>query len=314
MSRSLLAVLALAFLLLVAGPLVYDGARDDRLADGVRIAGVDVGGRTAGQARRLVAARVERPARRDVVVARDGQRFVLGAARSRVDLDVEASIRRALDHSRAGSPWSRTWRALTGGRVDADVPAEVRFDEAAVGAFVKRVGDVLDERARNADVDTRDGRLRVARSATGFRTDREALLASITADLRRPRPSGVHEVPGEVLRPRVTTKRLVQRHPLLLVVDRKRNRLRVYRRLEVARTYTISVGRAGHDTPAGRYEITSKETDPAWHVPDEPWAGELAGQTIPPGDPRNPLEARWLGIEDGVGIHGTTETEKLGRR
>ena len=45
---------------------------------------------------------------------------------------------------------------------------------------------------------------------------------------------------------------------------------------------------------------------------EEEWAGDLAGQTIPPGDPRNPLEARWMGFHDGQGIHGTTELASLG--
>ena len=42
------------------------------------------------------------------------------------------------------------------------------------------------------------------------------------------------------------------------------------------------------------------------------WAGELAGQTIPPNDPRNPLEARWMGFHDGQGIHGTADIASLG--
>ena len=41
--------------------------------------------------------------------------------------------------------------------------------------------------------------------------------------------------------------------------------------------------------------------------------GEKRGERIPPG-PENPIKARWLGIEDGVGIHGTDETGSIGRR
>jgi lipoprotein-anchoring transpeptidase ErfK/SrfK len=49
-------------------------------------------------------------------------------------------------------------------------------------------------------------------------------------------------------------------------------------------------------------------------VPRSPWAGSLAGQTIPPGSPDNPLKARWLGITSGVGIHGTAEDWSIGQR
>jgi lipoprotein-anchoring transpeptidase ErfK/SrfK len=65
------------------------------------------------------------------------------------------------------------------------------------------------------------------------------------------------------------------------------------------------------DTPAGLYNIANKAVDPAWHVPNSDWAGSLAGQSIPPG-PSNPLKARWMGIFEGAGIHGTEDTGSLG--
>ena len=75
---------------------------------------------------------------------------------------------------------------------------------------------------------------------------------------------------------------------------------------------TIEVPVEVTETEAGRYKIQSKQVDPAWHAPNSDWAGELAGQTIPAGDPRNPLEARWMGFHDGQGIHGTSDIDSLG--
>jgi len=69
---------------------------------------------------------------------------------------------------------------------------------------------------------------------------------------------------------------------------------------------------AGRDTPAGTYHITNKQVNPAWYVPNSDWAGSLAGQVIPGGAPNNPLVARWLGIQDGIGIHGTNEPWSVG--
>ena len=67
----------------------------------------------------------------------------------------------------------------------------------------------------------------------------------------------------------------------------------------------------GHITPTGRYEIANKAVDPAWSAPDRPWAAPIA--TRCGGRQReNPLKARWLGIVDGVGIHGTDVTGSLG--
>jgi lipoprotein-anchoring transpeptidase ErfK/SrfK len=51
--------------------------------------------------------------------------------------------------------------------------------------------------------------------------------------------------------------------------------------------------------------------NPSWHVPTSDWAGELAGTVVPPG-PSNPIKARWMGIYDGAGIHGTDATGSIG--
>jgi len=111
--------------------------------------------------------------------------------------------------------------------------------------------------------------------------------------------------------PAVTTRELRRRYPSYLVVDRKAFQLRYYRRLSLARSYRIAVGRQGLETPAGLYDIQSKQVNPSWHVPNSSWAGDLAGKTIPPG-PRDPLKARWLGFNGSAGIHGTAEISSLG--
>jgi hypothetical protein len=312
MPRLLLAALALALVLLVGAPLAFDATRSDRIADGVTVAGAPVGGLDRQEATGVVRREVRGPALRDVVVEGPGRTFTLEADRAGVRVDVDASVQAALRRSREGNPWSRTWRALTGGGVEADVPAALAFDEAAVGAFVKEVGDDLDNRPRDADVDPNGGRLTVIEDEPGFRTDRDALLAAVEGALRDPDAPRELEAPGEVLQPGTTVAGLREGIPVYLIVDREATRLRVYEDLELAATYRIGVGRAGHETPSGSYDIANKAKDPTWHVPDADWAGELRGQTIPPGDPRNPLASRWLGIEDGIGIHGTDEEGSIG--
>jgi lipoprotein-anchoring transpeptidase ErfK/SrfK len=52
--------------------------------------------------------------------------------------------------------------------------------------------------------------------------------------------------------------------------------------------------------------------NPAWNVPNSAWAGSLAGTTVPGGAPDNPLKARWMGIFDGAGIHGTDAIGSIG--
>jgi lipoprotein-anchoring transpeptidase ErfK/SrfK len=111
--------------------------------------------------------------------------------------------------------------------------------------------------------------------------------------------------------PEVTTKDVAARYPSYLTLDRATFTLRLWRDLKLTKTYTVAVGQEGLETPEGLYEIQVKEENPTWHVPESAWAGDLAGQAIPPG-PSNPIKARWMAIYEGAGIHGTEETSSLG--
>jgi lipoprotein-anchoring transpeptidase ErfK/SrfK len=113
------------------------------------------------------------------------------------------------------------------------------------------------------------------------------------------------------VKPAVTTAGLAKKYPTFITVDREAFRLTFWKNLKPFRRYTIAVGRAGLETPAGLYKIDDKQVNPSWHVPMSPWAGSLAGQVIPPG-PDDPIKARWMGFWNGAGIHGTDELSSLG--
>jgi lipoprotein-anchoring transpeptidase ErfK/SrfK len=114
--------------------------------------------------------------------------------------------------------------------------------------------------------------------------------------------------------PRVTFANLARVYNTVVTIDRNHFKLRLFKGLKFRKGYGIAVGMAGLETPAGRYAIQNKQVNPAWHVPNRSWAGSLAGQVIPGGAPNNPLRARWLGIANGVGIHGTAEDWSIGTR
>ena len=81
-----------------------------------------------------------------------------------------------------------------------------------------------------------------------------------------------------VTKAKVTRAQLADRYPTLLVVDRGSFRLRLYKRLRLAKTYTVAVGAVGFDTPTGLYRIQNKGVNVPWSVPNKPWAGSLAGE------------------------------------
>ncbi|MCC6697960.1 MAG: L,D-transpeptidase [Candidatus Hydrogenedentes bacterium] len=94
---------------------------------------------------------------------------------------------------------------------------------------------------------------------------------------------------------------------VLVEVDRRAFRMRVYTEGRLAAEYPVGVG---HDdsTPLGEFTIANKIAKPAWYH---------RGETVPYGDPRNPLGESWMGFAcDGVpmsyGIHPTNEPASIG--
>jgi lipoprotein-anchoring transpeptidase ErfK/SrfK len=118
----------------------------------------------------------------------------------------------------------------------------------------------------------------------------------------------------EHIEPDVTRGDLARRHPTVVTIHRNGFRLRLFKNLEPVASYKVAVGMSGHATPTGRYTVANKAVDPAWSAPDKPWAGAYRNEVVEGGSAENPLKARWLGIVDGVGIHGTDATWTLGTR
>jgi L,D-transpeptidase ErfK/SrfK len=99
------------------------------------------------------------------------------------------------------------------------------------------------------------------------------------------------------------------RSPVSLVVDLSDRRVYVYEEERVKTSFRIAVGRAGWETPTGRYTVISMVENPAWQHP-------FTGEIVPPGN-GNPLGVRWIGFwTDGkntIGFHGTPNEETVGR-
>ena len=71
---------------------------------------------------------------------------------------------------------------------------------------------------------------------------------------------------------------------------------------------------AGLGTPAGLYAITDKQVNPAWHVPNARGPARSPARSSPAARRQPAASARWMGIANGVGIHGTGEDWSIGSR
>ncbi len=290
----------------------YDGSQKDEIAEGVTINGVDVGGMSHSQAERAVTARVLAPQRKPVTVKFEKQKFTLPADELKIRADVENSVERALDESRSGSLPERILRQVTGEELDEDIPVSVSYSRPAVNQFVRDVAAAVQVDPVDASVQAGPESLSVVKASDGHKLRDVLLTEQLTSLLDQGKGGRTVEAEVNVLKPSVTTDEVAAQYPTYLTLDRGTYQLKLWRNLELEKTYTVAVGQVGLETPAGLYTIQNKQVDPAWHVPDSDWAGDLAGEVIPGGVPENPLKARWMGIFDGAGIHGTSDEASLG--
>ena len=310
--KAQISVVAVVLVAIVAalGVYVWDSSREDQIAEGVTIGGVDVGGLDADAARTQLDRSLVAPLDKPVLVEYGDEEFILNKHESDVSFDVDRMVDEALAASQEGNVFSRTWRTVTGGEVDAQIQPEISYDKGEVDHFIKHIEGNIDQPAVDASVDPSGGVLQPVASQSGIEVDDSQLRKEVEAALQHPSERTV-KAEVDKIKPDVTTAEVAEKYPTYMVVDRANFTLTLYRNLEQEKQYTVAIGAQGFDTPAGLYNIQNKEVDPVWNVPDSDWAGKLAGQTIPPG-PDNPLKARWMGIYDGAGIHGTDDTASLG--
>jgi lipoprotein-anchoring transpeptidase ErfK/SrfK len=301
----------LVLMLGAVGAYAYDSSQNDKIADGVTIGGVDVGGMEEAEAERAVRRQLLAPLRHSLRVGYDGEHWTLDGQSLRVHADLDRAVEDALAASREGGLPGRLVRYVSGGEVEEDVSTGISYSQRAVNQFVRHVADEVDREPQNADVEASGESLAVAPAVYG-RKLRDNLLARQLEDaVLDARADHTIAARTHSLKPEITGEEVAAEYPSYLTLDRATYTLRLWEHLKLAKTYTVAVGQEGLETPEGLYAIQEKEENPTWHVPESSWAGSLAGQDIPPG-PSNPIKARWMGIFEGAGIHGTEETWSLG--
>jgi lipoprotein-anchoring transpeptidase ErfK/SrfK len=97
--------------------------------------------------------------------------------------------------------------------------------------------------------------------------------------------------------------------PIRLEIQRSKRQVVVYHGKTRIKTYPIAVGKPGWETPLGTFKVQQMMRNPKWISPK-------TGESIPAGDPENPLGRYWIGFwTDGnnwIGFHGTPNPESVG--
>jgi lipoprotein-anchoring transpeptidase ErfK/SrfK len=313
-TKSFILIAAVLAVLVVLGGVLYayDHARADEIAKGVEVAGIPLGGMTAAEARARLEREIMRPLERPIVIHHDKKTWTLGAREARIRADLSAMVDQALARSRSGDLFTRSWRSLTGEQLNEDLKPNVQFSDAAVVRLLDRVRKSVERPAKDATVKLSGAGLSTTPGSDGLAIQASELHRRINAAIVSPTADRTFIARTHHTEPKVTTEDLERKYGTVIVINRSQFRLRLFKGFKLAETYPIAVGQVGLETPAGQYTIANKAINPAWHVPNSPWAGKLAGKVIPGNDPTNPIKARWLGVYDGVGIHGTADDASIG--
>lgn len=289
---------------------------DSRVIEGdVKVAGIEVGGSSIAAASSLLDRRLSDTVNHHIFVFVGRRKFGLSAKRAKARLDTLRTAKRAYYAGRDATS-SKAVEADEGGVVQKSisVPPAIDYSPAAVKKFAQNVARRVSRRSRDATTKILITKIRVRRARTGLSVDASQITDALTARIKDPTIKRRVRVKARKVLPAVTNGEVKNKYGTVLTIDRKNYKLRLFKKLKLKRTYRIALGQAGFDTPSGLFTIGNKSTCPVWTAPNKPWAGSLAGKTIPCGDPRNPLLARWLGVAgaDGVGIHGTGSGGSIG--
>jgi lipoprotein-anchoring transpeptidase ErfK/SrfK len=290
----------------------YDASHNDKIAEGITVAGVDVGGLKKAAAAKAVADRVDGPLQTTIRIKWAGKTYHLSAKRTHARANIDETVQQALDKSDGGNIISRTKRNITGGKIDADIPVDVSYDESSVDRLAAKIEKRVDRKPIDASIQVGGPEAKpfhTVQGKDGVQLDTDQLKQRLRDEIIHPTPKRLVKASVTHTEPKVTSTQLAKKYPTILAVDRATFQLRLYKDFKLKKTYSVAVGQQGLDTPAGLYHIQNKAVNPAWSVPHSAWTGSLAGKVIPGGAPNNPLKARWLGIFDGAGIHGVDPSE-----
>jgi L,D-transpeptidase catalytic domain/Putative peptidoglycan binding domain len=255
-----------------------------RIAAGVTIGGVRVGGMTPADAYTAVRNAFERP-------------LVLLAGKHR--LQVQPEQLGAVAYALEAVNRAQTARAGT------EIQLRVSVRRGKVTTFVARLARRLDRAPVDSQLSLRHLRPWLSPSRSGAALRRKLAVRLIVAELVANRRTPIRLRSVE-LAPRVTRANFGP----VIVIRRTSNQLFLYHGMTQWRIFAVATGQNTYPTPLGRFQIVVKWRNPWWYPPNSPWA---AGQKpIPPG-PNNPLGTRWMGLSaPGVGIHGTPNDGSIG--
>jgi vancomycin resistance protein YoaR len=155
-----------------------------RLAEGVTVAGIDVGGLTRPEARRLLEARAAAVAQQPIVFTAGEQQFPLKASALGVEANWAAALEAAADEGEGFGP-VRGFRRLQTRFFGADVQPPVQAYTAALDYKLAGIAREVDRRHVEAKLVRRGLEIEIVPGQTGLRLHRDLAADTVVRALAR---------------------------------------------------------------------------------------------------------------------------------
>jgi vancomycin resistance protein YoaR len=191
---------ALVIALLAVG-VVFAGSAD-RIAAGVTVAGLNVGGLEAQQAEQKLAARARRLAAVPIAFKAGGRTWPIAPAQIALRVDWAAAVRHGLDEGSGAIPL-RGLKRVRLRLLGANVEPTASYEERTLDRRLDSIARAVDVRGREAAIVMRNGQPVVVPGEAGRKIDREAATGTIVGALSGFERSPV-ALPVVIDRPAVT--------------------------------------------------------------------------------------------------------------
>ena len=295
-----LAVAGLASVVVVS----IDRHASARLPSGTIIENVPVGGLDFEAAVVRVRGAIEQPLRRPVVLKTDRFEVTTTPWDLGFRVDVAGTVRSAL-RSADGNVITRLGDKVLGSGEPTFVDAPPTWGDGDLDALLAQAAEAVKEAPQNADIDLSSGFVRFTPERAGRTLDVEASKRAIMQGVQLGDTSVrlvTQQIPVGAGDPSLSK---------VILVRTGENKLYLYDRGVMVKTWSVATGAAGFPTPTGIYKVIDKLVDPSWYNPGSDWATGLP-KVIGPG-PGNPLGTHALELDaPGILIHATSDRGSIG--
>jgi vancomycin resistance protein YoaR len=175
---------ALFVLLLVGLALGYDAVYQERIFPGVRVAGLDLSGKSPAEAQELIAERIRFPEQGKIVFQEGNRVWIAHPVELGLFLDAPGSARTAYQVGRQGNIFTRLGDQFEAWYFGLDLPPLLVYDEQSAQNYVRRIAGEVDRPIVEASLKVKGVEVVVLPGQIGRSVDVEATLEPLQSQMR----------------------------------------------------------------------------------------------------------------------------------